>query len=150
MQQQVAVDPPHLAQFRRVARRAADRLKHRVSPRGHNASVRRPLHRGRQSTQEPGQQLALFFIHVKLQLGWVKVLGGCEARLMMAGHLEAELVRTRGPDEIAERCNLTFPAESAEPAVGQRAHPSFDLGELGERSLLSFAQDLIGDRIDEP
>ena len=79
----------------------------------------RALHRWGQSTHEPGQQLALFLIHVELQPGRVELLGGCEARLVMAGHLQAELIGTRGPDEIVETRDLTLPAEPAEPAVGQ-------------------------------
>ena len=63
---------------------------------------------------------------------------------MLAGHLQAKLIRTGGPDEIVEARDLTLPAEPAEPAVGQRAHPSLDFGEVGERALLGFAQDVSG------
>src|SRR4029077_16895425 len=109
VQQQVAVDSLHIAELRRVTRRAPDRLKHHVSPRGRRAAVRRSLYRRRQPDQKTRKQFTLLLTHVELQCGRVKVLRRGEAHLVMAGHLEAQLVGTSRPDEIAESRNLAFP-----------------------------------------
>ena len=68
----------------------------------------------------------------------------------MAGHLQAQLVRAGGQDELAERRRLPLPAEPPEPAVRQPADPPLDLGESGELALLGREQNSVGDGVDEP
>ena len=118
MEQEVAVEPVHRAQVRRVTGCAADGLEHHVPPRGKSAIARRSLYRRGESSDEVCQQLALVLIHVELELGRIEFPDGFQARLVLPGHFESELIRARSPDKIVETRNLTLPAEPANPAVG--------------------------------